>query len=44
MYNAFLNLTAIETLSLRMRDHCSNTLAVAYFLSYNSKVTPIIHL
>ncbi|MBU3201028.1 O-acetylhomoserine aminocarboxypropyltransferase/cysteine synthase [Clostridium estertheticum] len=40
-FNAFLNLTGIETLSLRMREHCSNTLAVAKFLSNNSKVTSV---
>ena len=38
-FNAFLNLTGIETLSLRMRQHCINTLAVAEFLSNHEKVT-----
>ena len=40
-FNAFLNLTGIETLSLRMRQHCINTLAVAEFLSNNEKVTSV---
>jgi len=38
-FNAFLNLTGVETLSLRMREHNTNTLAVAKFLSKHSKVT-----
>ena len=37
-FNAFLILTGIETLPLRMRAHCENTLAVATHLSKHPKV------
>ncbi len=37
-FNAFLILTGIETLALRMDRHCSNTVAVAEFLSSHPKV------
>lgn len=37
-FNAFLNLTGIETLALRMKEHCKNTLEVAKFLENHSKV------
>ncbi len=40
-FNAFLNLTGVETLSLRMRQHNLNTMAVAKFLSSNSKVASV---
>jgi len=40
-FNAFLNLTGVETLSLRMREHNKNTLAVAEFLSEHNKVTSV---
>lgn len=40
-FNAFLNLTGVETLSLRMRQHNLNTMAVAKFLSSNSKVISV---
>jgi O-acetylhomoserine (thiol)-lyase len=36
--NAFLILTGIETLPLRMRQHCENTLAVAQHLKKHPKV------
>jgi len=36
--NAFLVLTGIETLSLRMQRHCENALAVAEYLSGHDKV------
>jgi O-acetylhomoserine (thiol)-lyase len=36
--NAFLILTGIETLPLRMQRHCDNALAVAEFLSKHPKV------
>jgi O-acetylhomoserine (thiol)-lyase len=36
--NAFLILTGIETLPLRMEKHCSNALAVAQHLAKHSKV------
>jgi O-acetylhomoserine (thiol)-lyase len=37
-FNAFLILTGIETLSLRMRRHCDNALAVAKHLAAHDKV------
>ncbi len=37
-FNAFLILTGMETLSLRMQKHCENALAVAEWLSKHSKV------
>jgi O-acetylhomoserine (thiol)-lyase len=37
-FNAFLILTGVETLPLRMQKHCENALAVAESLSTNSKV------
>jgi O-acetylhomoserine (thiol)-lyase len=36
--NAFLILTGIETLPLRMAQHCENALAVAQFLAKHAKV------
>lgn len=38
-FNAFLILTGIETLPLRMRKHCDNALAVAKFLSAHKAVS-----
>jgi O-acetylhomoserine (thiol)-lyase len=37
-FNAFLIITGIETLPLRMQKHCDNALAVAKFLSTHEKV------
>ena len=37
--NAFLILTGIETLPLRMERHCTNTLGVAEYLSEHAKVS-----
>jgi O-acetylhomoserine (thiol)-lyase len=37
-FNAFLIITGIETLSLRMQRHCENTLAVAEWLSKRPEV------
>ncbi len=37
-FNAFLILTGMETLPLRMAKHCENALAVAKFLSKHKKV------
>jgi O-acetylhomoserine (thiol)-lyase len=37
-FNAFMILTGMETLSLRMRKHCDNALTVAEFLSKHPKV------
>jgi O-acetylhomoserine (thiol)-lyase len=38
-FNAFLILTGIETLGLRMQRHCDNTLAVAQWLAQRPEVT-----
>jgi O-acetylhomoserine (thiol)-lyase len=38
-FNAFLILTGIETLPLRMQKHCDNTLAVAKYLSSHKAVS-----
>lgn len=38
-FNAFLILTGIETLPLRMQKHCENAKAVAEFLATHDKVT-----
>jgi O-acetylhomoserine (thiol)-lyase len=38
-FNAFLVLTGIETLALRMQRHCENALAVAEYLSAHPKVS-----
>jgi O-acetylhomoserine (thiol)-lyase len=37
-FNAFLILTGMETLPLRMERHCANALAVAQFLARHAKV------
>ncbi len=37
-FNAFLLLTGIETLPLRMQRHCDNALAVAQWLAANDKI------
>lgn len=39
--NAFLNLTGVETLSLRMKEHCKNAIAVAEYLNESSKVVSV---
>ena len=40
-FNAFLILTGIETLPLRMQKHCENTKAIAEFLQAHSKVASV---
>ncbi len=42
-FNAFLTLQGIETLPLRMREHCRNAEAVADFLAGRPEVTRVIH-
>jgi O-acetylhomoserine (thiol)-lyase len=42
-FNAFLFVQGLETLPLRMRAHCANTMAVTKFLSEHPKVTRVIH-
>ena len=39
--NSFLNLIGIETLALRMKEHCKNALLVADFLNGNSKIIDV---
>lgn len=39
--SAFLNLTGIETLSLRMKQHCENTVKVAEYLEAHEKVVSV---
>jgi O-acetylhomoserine (thiol)-lyase len=41
-FNAFLFIQGLETLVLRMRQHCSNTAAVSDYLSKHRKVTKVI--
>src|ERR1700730_12953191 len=42
-FNAFLFIQGLETVALRMRQHCSNAEAVAYYLAKHPKITRIIH-
>ena len=42
-FNAFLVLQGLETLPLRMREHCRNAQAVADYLSNHPEVTRVIH-
>ncbi len=42
-FNAFQIIQGLETLPLRMREHCKNGTAVAEFLSKNKAVEKVIH-
>ncbi len=42
-FNAFLTLQGIETLPLRMREHCRNASVVADWLSSRPEVSRVIH-
>jgi O-acetylhomoserine (thiol)-lyase len=42
-FNAFMFLQGLETLPLRMREHCRNTEAVANFLKNHPAVTKVIY-
>src|SRR5579863_3847074 len=42
-FNAFLTLQGLETVALRMREHCANALAVFKYLADHSKITKIIY-
>ncbi|MDY0883249.1 O-acetylhomoserine aminocarboxypropyltransferase/cysteine synthase family protein [Dongia soli] len=42
-FNAFMFLQGLETLPLRMREHCRNTQAVANFLKDHPAVTQVIY-
>ena len=41
-FNAFLFIQGLETVVLRMRQHCSNASAVANYLSKHAKVSKVI--
>ncbi|MGH6990381.1 MAG: O-acetylhomoserine aminocarboxypropyltransferase/cysteine synthase family protein [Stellaceae bacterium] len=41
-FNAFLFIQGLETLPLRMREHCANTTKVADYLAHHAKVTKVI--
>src|SRR3984957_12313859 len=41
-FNAFMFIQGLETLALRMRQHCANASAVAEYLSGHQKVTKVI--
>ena len=42
-FNAFIFIQGLETLPLRMREHCANAAKVAKYLSGHSKVTRVIY-
>src|SRR5262249_39287507 len=42
-FNAFLALQGLETLSLRMKAHCDNALAVVNFLKSHPLVQKVVH-
>ncbi|MEQ8356800.1 MAG: PLP-dependent transferase [Kiloniellaceae bacterium] len=42
-FNAFLFLQGLETLPLRIREHCRNATAVAEYLKGHPEVTQVIH-
>ncbi|MEJ0071500.1 MAG: PLP-dependent transferase [Pseudomonadota bacterium] len=42
-FNAFMFIQGLETLALRMRQHCANANAVAKYLGSHAKVTRVIH-
>ena len=42
-FNAWLHLKSLETLELRMRQHCENAKAVADFLGQQKKVTRVLY-
>ena len=42
-FNAFMFIQGMETLALRMRAHCANSLAVADYLGKRAEVTRVIH-
>ena len=42
-FNAWLHLKSLETLELRMKQHCENALALADFLAGQKKVTRVLY-
>jgi O-acetylhomoserine (thiol)-lyase len=41
-FNAFMFIQGLETLPLRIREHCANAVKVAHYLSGHAKVTRVI--
>ena len=41
-FNAFMFIQGLETVALRMRQHCSNAIAVANYLATHPKVRKVI--
>jgi O-acetylhomoserine (thiol)-lyase len=41
-FNAFMFIQGLETLPLRIRQHCSNAAAVAQYLAKHAKITKVI--
>ena len=41
-FNAFMFIQGLETVALRMRQHCSNAIAVANYLTKHPKVSKVI--
>ena len=42
-FNAFMFIQGLETIALRMRQHCSNASAVVQYLAKHSKVSKVIY-
>jgi len=42
-FNAWVHLKSLETLDLRMREHCANALAVAHFLRSHKKIARVLY-
>jgi O-succinylhomoserine sulfhydrylase len=42
-FNAWVHLKSLETLDLRMREHCANALAVAHFLRRHKKISRVLY-
>jgi O-succinylhomoserine sulfhydrylase len=42
-FNAWVHLKSLETLDLRMREHCANALAVARFLGRQKKIARVLY-
>jgi O-succinylhomoserine sulfhydrylase len=42
-FNAWVHLKSLETLDLRMREHCANALAVARFLERHKKIARVLY-
>jgi O-succinylhomoserine sulfhydrylase len=42
-FNAWVHLKSLETLDLRMREHCGNALAVSSFLARQKKISRVLY-